>query len=140
VAELKTKETDQSVAEFLNAIEDERRRQDCWTVLELMKKATKAEPKMWGTSIVGFGRYRYKYDSGREGEWMVMGFSPRKNDLTLYLNPGVESFGDLMEKLGKHKTGKACLYIKKLEDVDAGVLRTLVKQSAQKMAPQRVDL
>src|SRR5436190_16536273 len=118
MAEPKTKETDQSVAEFLDAIEDERRRRDCWTVAKLMRKATKAEPKMWGTSIVGFGRYAYTYASGHSGEWPIVGFSPRKNDLTLYVRLGTPGSSELLETLGKHKVGKGCLYLKKLEDVD----------------------
>jgi hypothetical protein len=139
VAELKTKENDQSVTAFLDAAADGRRRQDCQTVLELMREVTGAEPRLWGTSIVGFGKYRYTYESGREGEWPIVGFSPRKNDLTLYLMPGVDAFPDLMPKLGKYKTGKSCLYIKKLEDVDSSVLRALVERSVEKMAPTRVD-
>jgi hypothetical protein len=93
---------------------------------------------MWGPAIVGFGRYRYKYESGREGEWMITGFSPRKNDLTLYIMPGFDDVGSLMDRLGKYKIGKSCLYIKKLEDVDVSVLRKLIDQSVKKMASQRI--
>ena len=139
MAELKTKPTQESVDDFLNKIADERRRNDCRVVLDLMAEATGAEPQMWGASIVGFGRYRYKYESGREGEWMVTGFSPRKSDLTLYIIPGFERFPDLMKRLGKHKTGKSCLYIKRLDDIDLDVLRELVAKSVEKMAGQRID-
>lgn len=138
MAELKTKVTNESVTDFLNKVTDKGRRADCFAVLEIMKDVTGEEPKMWGPSIVGFGRYHYKYQSGREGEWMITGFSPRKGDLTLYIMPGLDAFPDLMKRLGKFKTGKSCLYIKKLEDVDPGVLRQLVKQSVKKMADTRI--
>ena len=138
MAELKTKATNESVTDFLNKVTDKGRRDDCFAVLEIMKDVTGEEPRMWGPSIVGFGRYHYKYQSGREGEWMITGFSPRKGDLTLYIMPGLDAFPDLMKRLGKFKTGKSCLYIKKLEDVDPGVLRQLVKQSVKKMAGTRI--
>jgi hypothetical protein len=138
MAELKTRATNESVTDFLNKVTDKGRRDDCFAVLEIMKDVTGEEPKMWGPSIVGFGRYHYKYQSGREGEWMITGFSPRKGDLTLYIMPGLDAFPDLMKRLGKFKTGKSCLYIKKLEDVDPGVLRQLVKQSVKKMAGTRI--
>ena len=138
MAELKTKVTNESVTDFLNKVKDKGRRDDCFAVLEIMKDVTGEEPKMWGPSIVGFGRYHYKYQSGREGEWMITGFSPRKGDLTLYIMPGLDAFPDLMKRLGKFKTGKSCLYIKKLENVNPGVLRQLVKQSVKKMAGQRI--
>jgi hypothetical protein len=93
---------------------------------------------MWGPSIVGFGRYRYKYESGREGEWPITGFSPRKGDLTLYIIGGFDSFSDLMARLGKYKTGKSCLYIKRLSDVDAKVLKKLVQQSVKLVAAKRI--
>lgn len=134
MAELKTKKNTASVAKFLSGIADEQRRQDCLRVLEIMKAATKAEPAMWGTSIVGFGRYRYKYVSGRELEWFLTGFSPRKQDLTLYIMGGLERYPALMKKLGKHKSGKSCLYIKKLEDVDLATLKQLIKQSLADLA------
>ena len=139
MAELKTKETSASVSAFLAKIADETRRKDCLAVADIMRDVTKEEPKMWGSSIVGFGRYRYKYDSGREGEYMITGFSPRKGDLTLYIMPGFEPFPDLMKRLGKYKTGKSCLYIKKLADVDVRVLKELVSKSVKKMAPQRIQ-
>jgi hypothetical protein len=138
VAELKTKETTESVPAFLDRIADERRREDCRAVVDIMQSVTKEEPRMWGTSIVGFGRYRYKYESGREGEWMITGFSPRKGDLTLYIMGGFDKFSDLMPNLGKYKTAKSCLYIKELSDVDVKVLRQLVTKSVKLMAPKRV--
>ena len=126
MAELKTKQNEQSVEDFLGEIADEKRWQDCFTVLELMKKLTEQEPKMWGASIVGFGNYKYKYKSGREGEWFVTGFSPRKQNLTLYIMSGFTRYDELLAKLGKHKTGKSCLYINKLEDVNLGVLEEMI--------------
>ncbi len=139
MAELKTKPTAESVSAFLDKLSDESRREDCQAVIEIMEDVTKEEPEMWGASIVGFGRYRYKYASGREGEWMITGFSPRKNDLTLYIMGGFESFPDLMNRLGKHKTGKGCLYIKRLADVDLKVLKELVEKSVKKMAAVRIQ-
>ena len=139
-SENKTQATAASVDAFLDAIADPQRRDDCRRVRALMEAATGAPAVMWGPSIVGFGRYRYRYDSGREGEWMVTGFSPRKNDLTLYLMPGFEQHADRLAKLGRHKTGKSCLYLKKLADVDLAVLDELITWSVQAMAPQRIDL
>ncbi|HVQ40353.1 MAG TPA: DUF1801 domain-containing protein [Pyrinomonadaceae bacterium] len=138
MAELKTKPTAESVLAFLNNLTDEDRRADCLAVIDIMRDVTKEEPEMWGTSIVGFGRYRYKYADGREREWMLTGFSPRKNDLTLYIMQGFESSPDLMKRLGKHKTGKSCLYVKKLADVDLKVLRQLVAKSVKQMNAKRV--
>ena len=112
MAELKTKPTKDSVKKFLSQIQDEKRRKDCEIIVKMMSDVTGAKPVMWGSSIVGFGRYRYKYESGREGEWMITGFSPRKNDLTLYLIGCAYAFPKLIERLGKYKTGKSCLYIK----------------------------
>jgi hypothetical protein len=139
LAETKTKPTKDSVESFIESVADEQRRKDCKVVLDLMTKVTKAKPEMWGSSIIGFGRYRYKYDSGREGEWMITGFSPRKGDLTLYIMHGFDGVPDLMERLGKFKTGKSCLYIKKLDDVDLKVLKQLIEQSCKKMAAKRID-
>jgi hypothetical protein len=136
VAELKTKQTEESVSAFLNKIADQSRREHCLAVVDLMRDVTKEEPKMWGSSIVGFGRYRYKYESGREGEWPITGFAPRKGDLTLYITPGFEPFPEV--SLGKYKTGKSCLYVKKLADVDLKVLKELVTQSVRKMQAKRV--
>ena len=129
MSQQKTIQTADSVEAFLNNIADDQRRKDCFSVLEIMKAATRTEPAMWGTSIVGFGRYRYKYESGTKGEWFLVGFSPRKQDLTLYIVSGLERYPALLKKLGKHKTGKSCLYIKKLEDVDLSTLKQLIKQS-----------
>lgn len=134
MAELKTKLTRQSVATFLNTVVDDRRRRDCRTVLRMMKDVTKAEPKMWGSGIVGFGSYHYKYASGREGDWFLTGFSPRKRDLTLYIMPGFDRYDALLSKLGKYRTGKSCLYIKSLDDVDRDVLQQLIRQSVKQMA------
>jgi len=137
MAELKTKQTDQSVEKFLNGIAEKKTREDCFTILELMKQITKAEPKMWGSSIVGFGAYHYKYESGREGDWFLTGFSPRKQNLTLYIMAGFTNFGELMKKLGKHKTSKGCLYINKLEDIDLPTLKKLIQQSVKHMSKKR---
>jgi hypothetical protein len=101
--------------------------------MKLMKEVTGEEPVMWGPSIVGYGSYRYEYKSGRTGEWMLVGFAPRKQNLTLYIMPGFEHYESLLSKLGKYSTGKSCLYIKKIEDVDEDVLRELVRQSVEHM-------
>lgn len=129
MAELKTTPNSSDVLQFLNSVENDKRKNDSLYVLELMKNITKCQPKMWGTSIVGFGTYHYKYDSGREGDWFLTGFSPRKQSLTLYIMPGFDRFEELMAKLGNYKTGKSCLYINKLEDVDESVLKKLIKES-----------
>jgi len=133
VAKTSTKPAAQTVAAFLKGINDAKTRQECRTVLDLMKRATGEKPTMWGPTMVGFGRYHYKYESGQEGECFVTGFSPRKANLTLYLMSGFEKFGGLMKKLGKHKTGKSCLYVKDLEDLDLAVLEELVSKSAGQM-------
>lgn len=133
MAELKTKKTDASVEAFLDGVADPRRREDARVVLELMKRITGEEPKMWGPGIVGFGSYTYTYASGQTGDWPIAGFSPRKQALTLYLMPGFEQDADLMKRLGKHKTGKSCLYLNRLADVDAGVLEELVRRSVERM-------
>jgi hypothetical protein len=130
MAELKTKVTKVSVDKFLQGIQNEEKREDCYQILKIMKKATKAEPKMWGTSIIGFGDYHYVYASGREGDWFITGFSPRVQNLTLYMMGGFDQ--ELMKKLGKYKTGKGCLYINKLEDVDTRVLNKLITTSVKK--------
>lgn len=129
MAELKTQVTKASVDKFLQGIKDERKRQDCYEILKIMKKATKAEPKMWGTSIIGFGDYHYVYASGREGDWFITGFSPRVQNLTLYMMGGFD--GEVLKRLGKYKTGKGCLYINKLEDVDLKVLNELITKSVK---------
>ncbi len=133
MAELKTKINEDSVEEFLNAVEDEQKRRDSFKILEIMRAVTREPAKMWGTSMVGFGTYHYKYDSGQEGDWMLVGFSPRKQALTIYIMSGNEKFKDELLKLGKHKIGKSCLYIKKLEDVDEKVLRKMIKKSVDIM-------
>lgn len=129
MAEPKTKMTDASVADFIDDVADETRRDDCRTVIKLMQKATGEKPKMWGASIIGFGTYTYHYASGRSGDWPLVGLSPRKTNLTLYIMDGFANYDELMAKLGKHKTGKSCLYLNKLADVDLTVLRQLIEQS-----------
>ena len=136
MSELKTKVNNASVEKFLNAVADEQARKDCYEILKIMKQVTKEEPKMWGASIVGFGSYHYKGASGREGDWMLTGFSPRKQNLTLYLMHGFDVHKDLLKKLGKYKTSMGCLYIKKLEDVDKKVLKELVAASVKRMKSQ----
>ena len=131
MAELKTKKTEASVEDFLNKIKDENTRQDCFEIARMMKQATHADAKMWGSSIIGFGSRHLKYDSGRELDWMVIGFSPRKANITLYLPGGVEEQKDVLKNLGKYTTGKACLYIKKLEDVDKKVLKEVISESVK---------
>jgi len=133
MAELKTKRNKGSVEAFLNSVPDEKKRQDSFAILDLMKQVTGEEPEMWGESIVGFGSYHYKYESGREGDWFVTGFSPRKQNLTLYIMSGFEEYDRLLSRLGKHKIGKSCLYINKIEDIDQSVLQELVKKSVQHM-------
>ncbi len=130
MAELKTKQTDESVDAFLSAIADEKRKEDCYSLLALMSEVTGKEPRLWNNNTIGFGTYGYKTKSGCEGEWYVTGFSPRKQNLTLYIMSGFQRYDELMSKLGKFKTGKSCLYLKRLEDVDQDVLTELVKQSA----------
>jgi len=132
-AELKTKQTEQSVAEFLGSVSDDKKRQASWKISELMQAATQAEPKMWGEGIIGFGQYHYKHASGREGDWFLTGFSPRKQNLTLYIMTGFDQYETLLGKLGKYKTGKACLYINKLEDIDLEVLKELIEKSVDHM-------
>jgi hypothetical protein len=134
VAELKTQKNDASVEEFLNGVADERKRNDSFVILDLMRDVTGDEPAMWGSSIIGFGSYRYKYPSGREGEWFLVGFSPRKQNLTLYIMSGFDNYDMLLSELGKYKTGKSCLYINKLDDVDLATLRELIQQSVAHMA------
>jgi hypothetical protein len=131
MAELKTKLNDASVEDFLNAIQDEQVRQDCWTIAEMMRNATKAEPKMWGANIVGFGSRRYKYASGREGDWMEVAFSPRKQNITLYLSSSFEGRDELLTQLGKHTCGKSCVYLKRLSDVHLPALKKLIQASVK---------
>jgi Domain of unknown function (DU1801) len=133
MAELKTKPTKAGVDAFVSKITDPQRRADCAQLTGIVGKAAKAEPVMWGKSIIGFGRYHYKYASGREGDWPIIGLSPRKQNLTLYIMPGFEEFGDLLAKLGPHTTGKSCLYINRLSDIDMKVLTKIVTKSISKM-------
>ena len=132
MAQNKTVETEASVDEFLGGVEDENVRADCRKIVELMSNATGAPPKMWGTSIIGFGKRNLKYASGRELDWLIVGFSPRKANLTLYLSSGDAWNEDLLSKLGKHKTGMGCLYFKRLSDVDENVLKKLIDESVKR--------
>jgi len=138
MAEAKTKETGASVDAFLGNVTDPARRAACAAVADIMREVSGEEPRMWGASIVGFGRYRYAYASGRTGEWPIIGFSPRKSDLTLYLMGGFDGFPELMATLGKYRTGKSCLYLKALDDVDLTVLRRLCVESVKAMEPVRL--
>ncbi|MDJ0711728.1 MAG: DUF1801 domain-containing protein [Woeseiaceae bacterium] len=133
MAENKTKKTGASVTEFVKSIEDPRMRADARKVASMMRRITGKRAKMWGPSIVGYGTYHYKYDSGREGDFMVTGYSPRKQALTVYIIPGFSKFSPLMKKLGKYKTGKSCLYIRRLSDVDEKVLEKLIEGSVREM-------
>ncbi|WP_298741400.1 DUF1801 domain-containing protein [uncultured Chitinophaga sp.] len=133
MASPKTRPTENSVQAFLDTVPDEKKRRDCYTALQLMQEATGYPPKMWGPAIVGFGSYHYKYESGHEGDAPLAGFSPRKEAITFYLMLGCDNHESLLQKLGKHKTGKGCLYIKKLEDVDTGVLKELVAASSRSL-------
>ena len=135
----KTQPNKASVSAFLNAIADDDRRRDCKTIAKLLKEVSDKRPTMWGDAIVGYGEYHYKYDSGREGEMLRIGFSPRKQDITIYIMSGYTDFGHILAKLGKHKKGKSCLYIKRLSDVNIGVLERLLKagwKDMQKRYPE----
>lgn len=131
--ENKTKETKHSVAAFLNGIESKEKRADAKKVAAIMQKVTGSRATMWGSSIVGFGQYHYKYESGREGDFMLAGFSPRKQALVIYVMAGFKRYDALMKKLGKYKTGKSCLYVKKLSDIDEKVLVQLIEESVKYM-------
>lgn len=133
MAKLKTRETQADVEAFLENVASDKRREDGRKVLEMMRRITGWEPKMWGPSIVGFGQYHYKYESGREGDFFVTGFSPRKSALTVYIMPGYRDYSHLLEKLGNHRTGKSCLYVNKLEDIDMDVLAELITESVEHM-------
>ena len=132
MAELKTKKNELSVADFIKKAADTQKQKECFTIIALMEKATKAKAKMWGSGIVGFGDQHLKYESGRELDWFVMGFSPRKQNLTFYIPGTVEKQQGLLKKLGKHKTGKGCLYINKLEEVDMTVLKEIINKGVVK--------
>ena len=134
MAELKTKPTQQSVDAFLQSIPDDRKRQDCYTLLEMMRQVSGKDPLMWGDSIVGFGDHHYRYATGREGDYFQVGFSPRKQNLTVYITTGFDRYKDLLARLGKHSTSISCLYIKKLADVDMTVLRELLARSLNDQA------
>lgn len=138
MAELQTKPTGKSVDDFLDKVDDETRRDDCRVVLNLMREVTGAEAVMWGPAIIGFGAYTYKYANGKEAQFPIAGFSPRKTDLTLYL-AGIDAFPEITNRLGKHKTSKACLYIRRLNDVNVDVLKELIVKSVEMMEEQRVD-
>ena len=131
MSEMKTKPTEASVDAFIDAVEDERKRADSRTVAAMMADITGAPARMWGSSIVGFGTYHYRYASGREGDFMLAGFSPRKRALTLYIMAGFSDYDALLAKLGKHTVGKSCLYVKRLEDLDQAVLRELIERSVR---------
>lgn len=133
MAELKTQVNESDVVEFLNEIEDEESRNDCISLLYMFEELTGEKPMMWGESIIGFGRYHYKYASGREGDWFLTGFSPRKQNLTIYITSGFEPFEDILKHLGRYKTGASCLYVKRLSDINSEKLELLVKKSVAYM-------
>lgn len=132
-SENKTQPTEVSVTYYLASLQPDRKRDDAMAINAMMRRVTGHLPKMWGNSIIGFGDAHYKYESGREGDWFLVGFAPRKANLVLYIMPGFKEYKPLMKKLGKHKTGKSCLYINKLEDIDMSVLEELVAKSVQHM-------
>lgn len=133
MADLKTQPTSSSPAAYIKTIEDYKQRSDCVALMGIMKEITGKQPKMWGTSIVGFGKYHYKYKSGRKGDWFITGFAPRRRNLTIYIMPGFSKYSGIMNKLGKYKLGVSCLYIKSLGDVDQDLLRELIKKSVDDM-------
>jgi hypothetical protein len=133
MAELKTKQNKKSVPQFLKSVENKKRVEDAKVIIEMMKDITGDKPKMWGDSVIGFGTYHYKYESGREGDWFVTGVSPRKANLTVYIMSGFGDNDPLLKKLGKYKTSKSCLYITKLENVDLKILRKLIEKSVEHM-------
>lgn len=134
MAELKTKLNDGSVVDFINSVSDTKKREDSFVIIDLMKKITKAEPQMWGDSIVGFGSRRFRYASGRELDWFLTGFSPRKQNLTFYIMSGFSEYETLLKKLGKFKTSKSCLYIKNTDDIDLKVLKEIITLSIKYVA------
>ena len=133
MSQLKTTRTDQDVDAFLAGIADETKRADCQTLSRMMSAATGEPPALWGSAIVGFGSYRYRYASGHEGEWMRIGFSPRANNLTVYIMDGFDRYQELLDQLGTHKIGKSCLYVKRLSEIDLDVLTELIRRSAQQV-------
>lgn len=133
MAEPKTQKNDASVDDYLNAIEDDHRKADCLKIHQMMQKVTGKPGSMWGDSIVGYGTYHYKYASGREGDWMQVGFSNRQKSISVYIMSGFSRYQQLLDKLGKHKTGKSCLYINKMSDIDDSVLKDMIRSSVEYM-------
>jgi hypothetical protein len=133
MATLKTRENNASVKQYIDGQVDENRRQDCLTVKKMMQEITGKRARMWGESIVGFGRYHYKYASGREGDYLVTGFSPRKQNFTIYIMPGYTNYQHLLKNIGKYKKGKSCLYVKSLDDIDLDILKQLISASVDEM-------
>lgn len=139
MTELKTKQNNTSVNIFISKVENEQQRKDCKKLLNIFKEVTNEKPRMWGNSIVGFGKYHYKSErSSQEGDWMLTGFSPRKNNISIYIMPGFEKYKELLAKIGKHKHSVSCLYIKKLEDIDVTILKKLIKMSVAEMKERYV--
>lgn len=137
MAELKTRKNKKNVQHFLKAVSDAGRQKDCLTILEMMQKITGEKPAMWGDSIIGFGSYHYRYATGREGDWFFIGFSPRKQSISIYTMCGLESDSDMLARLGKFKTGKSCLYINKLEDINLPVLEKLLTKSVRRLSHRK---
>lgn len=133
MGKVRTAENDQDVGRFLSRVKDSEQKADCETLLAMLGEITGEKPRMWGSSIIGFGKYHYVYDSGREGEWPIIGFSPRARNLSIYIMPGFSGFAAQLKKLGKHKTGKSCLYINRLADVELEVLKEIAAQSVAEM-------
>lgn len=134
MAELRTQKNNSSVVDFINSVEDEAKKQDSLKLLKVFEEATNEKPAMWGGSIIGYGTYHYKSErSSQEGDWPLTGFSPRKQTLTIYISTGFDAYTAELDKLGKHKTSKGCLYIKRLSDVDLNVLKFLIKDSVKRM-------
>lgn len=131
MGELKTRPIDLDPAAFVAAIPEETTRTDCQLLLDMMKRISGAEPRMWGPKMIGFGSYHYRYDSGREGDWFLTGFSPRKKELTIYIMAGFDGYDEILQRLGRHKTGKSCLYVKRLEDVDLALLERLIGEGIE---------
>lgn len=137
MAELKTQKNNASVIEFINTIEDEQKKNDSFALVKLFEEVTKEKATMWGASIIGFGQYHYKSDrSAQEGDWPLTGFSPRKQNLTIYIMPGFDSYMNELAQIGKCKTSKSCLYIKRLSDIDTGVLQKMIASSVTEMKRQ----
>ena len=139
MSKARTTENDQDVGRFLAGVKDSEQKADCETLLAMLGEITGEKPRMWGSSIIGFGKYHYVYDSGREGDWPIIGFSPRARNLSIYIMPGFSGFAAQLERLGKHKTGKSCLYINRLADVDPAVLRTIAERSVAEMRRKYPD-